>query len=258
MRPTAGIGPPKSRKYNGSCRIRTCDLLLLRRVVSRSRWLRRRVIRRPQGPEHARRGPRRCLLPGVLRPRHPTDDPRARRALPMSGARPTLAPDCTNDAGGQCAPCLALRTCTLVLRRKLLHGYVLRFRTPSGRSRTGRSAGDGTAFGRPRRWRGPVYVFTRHGPGEVAPVQGSLREGRQTDALGIDDCTGQRHDPLAESQPNDQFSPLLRLLRQGVPGLLPVRNGWTTSSEYATGLSCPARYGQALRLPLAGVPFRVR
>ena len=46
---------------------------------------------------------------------------------------------------------VALRTCALVLRRKLLHGRVLRFLTPTGRDRTGRAAGDGSdpTSGRP-------------------------------------------------------------------------------------------------------------
>ncbi len=39
---------------------------------------------------------------------------------------------------------LALRRCARVLRRKPRHGHVLRLRVPTGRGRTGRSAGDGS------------------------------------------------------------------------------------------------------------------
>ena len=51
----------------------------------------------------------------------------------------------------------------------------------------GRDARPGTSdppLWTPQLWRGPVCVFTRHGPGKVAPVHGSLREGRQTDEGG--------------------------------------------------------------------------
>ena len=58
---------------------------------------------------------------------------------------------------------LAFRRCALMLRRKPLHGWVLRPRDPVGRGRTRRSDGDGSdpPFGRPSSGVGPcVFAHT--------------------------------------------------------------------------------------------------
>ena len=66
---------------------------------------------------------------------------------------------------------VALRTRALVLRRKPLHGCVLRLRTPTGRGRTGHSDGDVSdpASGRPGCGVGPCVLAHATAPARSLP-----------------------------------------------------------------------------------------
>ena len=66
---------------------------------------------------------------------------------------------------------LAFRKCALVLRRKPLHGCVLRVPTPTGRGRTGHATGDGSdpAFGRPGSGVGPRVLAHATAPARSLP-----------------------------------------------------------------------------------------
>ena len=114
-------------------------------------------------------------------------------ALPTTDTRPTAPLECANDAEDGCASWSS--------------GHAHPSRTPSRDTVTpcvfvprpavaGRSARVGTGATPPLD--APVVALARvcihtHGPGEVAPDHGSLREGRRTEARGNGEHHESRH-----------------------------------------------------------------